>query len=105
MCWEDKLYFRVKIPEIDLRQFSKEAGEKEIALYLFQTLIYDFYFCIMYICTGTETDDMISQQAMLTTLRDLFMELLQTWQILDWPSTQASGLMMDGMFLCRTFFV
>ena len=33
------------------------------------------------------------------------MELLQTWQILDWLSIQASGLMMDGMFLCGTFFV
>lgn len=67
------------------------------------------FFSVLYslyeIENHTGTDDMISLQVIFKTLRDLLMELLQTWQILDWLSIQASGLMMDGMFLCGTFFV
>jgi len=32
------------------------------------------------------------------------MELLPTWQILDWPSTLVFGRMMDGKLVCKVFF-
>ena len=40
---------------------------------------------------------------MFRTLKDPSMELLQTWQISDWPFILVFGLMMDGKLVCNMF--
>lgn len=42
---------------------------------------------------------------MFRTLKAPLKELLQTWQISDWPFTLVFGLMMDGKLVCEVFFV